>query len=255
MAQQLSKGAPSTPTSFAFPKTSSFSVPIVSRSEATMEAIERYILDKNLRPGDPLPTEATLCADLGVSRSSVREALRQLQALEIVSVQQGRGAFVGDMSLRPLVKTLLLRASISPDSVDALREVVNVRQVLDLGLAGEIVAALKGTYNDDLHDVVDQMVAKADKNESFMDEDIAFHSGLIAKVSNILVEQLTSVMWMIHMTALPSLSDNHLVGLEDTARAHKDMLLSAEAGDYEGYCEAVRAHYAPLLHRLANPEA
>ena len=81
-----------------------------SRTETTMDAIEQYILKNHLQPGDPLPTESALCESLGVSRSSVREALRQLKALEIVTVQQGRGAFVGDMTLRPLIKTVFLRS-------------------------------------------------------------------------------------------------------------------------------------------------
>ncbi|WP_246778125.1 FadR/GntR family transcriptional regulator [Buchananella hordeovulneris] len=225
-----------------------------SRSQATMEAIESYILARKLKPGDPLPTEATLCNDLGVSRSSVREALRQLQALEIVSVQQGRGAFVGDMSLRPLVRALLLRSSIAPDSFEALTEVVTVRRVLDLGLATEIVGAMAGTRNNDLHELVDRMVNKAEQGQRFMDEDIAFHQGLLAKVDNLLLAQLASAMWLIHMTALPSLPGEHaeLTGLVDTARAHRSMLVAAESGDLAGYQNAVEAHYAPLLTAISQ---
>ena len=57
-----------------------------------MDAIKSYILRHGLRPGDRLPTESALCADLGVSRSSVREALRKLQALDIVTVRVGSGS-------------------------------------------------------------------------------------------------------------------------------------------------------------------
>lgn len=44
--------------------------------------------------GDKLPTERELCEELGVGRSSVREALRMLQAHGVIDIQQGRGAFV-----------------------------------------------------------------------------------------------------------------------------------------------------------------
>ncbi|PTK34592.1 FadR family transcriptional regulator, partial [Staphylococcus hominis] len=74
-----------------------------------MDAIKAYILKHQLTTGDPLPTEAKLCADLGVSRSSVREALRKLEALDIISVRQGRGSVVGQMSMQPLVETLVLK--------------------------------------------------------------------------------------------------------------------------------------------------
>ena len=78
----------------------------------TMDSIKAYILAHGLTPGSPLPTEAALCAELGVSRSSVREAMRRLEALDIVRSQRGSGSYVGDMSMRPLVETLVLRSAL-----------------------------------------------------------------------------------------------------------------------------------------------
>lgn len=221
----------------------------VNRAEATMDAIEQYILDKRLSPGDPLPTEATLCADLGVSRSSVREALRQLQALDIVNVHQGRGTYVGEMSLRPLVKTLILRSSMGTKSVDSLREVVSVRQILDLGLANAIVDSMQGQHNSELHAIVESMISHAEKGKTFIEEDIAFHSGIVAGLKNNLVAELTQSMWMIHMTAIPELPIKE-GGMIQTARAHEEMLHTAEAGDSAAYRAAVRKHYKPLLTLL-----
>ncbi|WP_353065385.1 FadR/GntR family transcriptional regulator [Arcanobacterium hippocoleae] len=57
-----------------------------------MNAVKSYILENGLKSGDPLPTEAKLCETLGVSRSSVREALRKLEALDIVTTRQGCGS-------------------------------------------------------------------------------------------------------------------------------------------------------------------
>ena len=224
---------------------------LLSRTETTMEAIEQYIVANHLQPGDPLPTESALCDSLGVSRSSVREALRQLKALEIVDVQQGRGAFVGDMTLRPLIKTVFLRSSTAPDSAEALSQVLRVRQVLDLGLASEAIQALQGTHDDHLHELVDQMISKAQRSEFFMDEDIEFHTALLKKINNPLAEQLVNAMWMIHMMALPQIHRG-FEGLPETARAHEAMLVSAENGDLEGYRRAVFAHYDPLNQALGS---
>lgn len=222
-----------------------------SRAEATMEAIERYIAEHRLQSGDPLPTESEFCTFLGVSRSSVREAIRQLQALEIVSVHQGRGAFVGEMSLRPFVKSVLLRCSVSPDSIEALRQVIVLRRVLDRGIAQDVVSVFANTHNDDLHDLVNLMEEKARRNESFLEEDIAFHSGLLRPLDNLLMGQLVGAMWRIHMEALPSLHQSPR-DLLDTALAHRAMLLAIEAGGVNAYLEAVNAHYQPLEDLLSE---
>ena len=232
---------------------SSAATPFVNRSTATMQAVRAYILSHDLQPGSPLPTEAVLCAELGVSRSSVREALRKLEALDIVRVHQGRGAFVADMSLRPLVDTLILRSSLTSDSgADSLADVVALRKYLDLGISADVVAALKGTENPVLHAAVAAMDAKAAAGERYLEEDATFHSGILDAIGNSVAKQMVSALWLVHMAVIPDLVEHIEAGLEDTARAHRAILDAAEAGDLKGYRKAVRAHYRPLEQILAR---
>src|SRR3954453_17592481 len=76
------------------------------RRSTTADQIKQLILSRNLSPGDAFPTEAEPCETLDGSRLSVREAIRTLSTLDIVTVRHGHGTFVGDMSLAPLVETL-----------------------------------------------------------------------------------------------------------------------------------------------------
>lgn len=222
-----------------------------------MEAVKAYILSHNLGPGSPLPTEADLCAELGVSRSSVREALRKLEALDIVEVKQGRGTFVGEMSLMPMVETLILGASLhAGGSAVSLRDVISLRKYLDLGMSADVVAGFEGKKHRELHDVVDSMVAKAQAHERFLEEDAAFHTSMMEVVGNMVAEQLVSALWLVHMVVVPTLTSEEDTD-EDfivTALAHRSILESAEAGDLRGYREAVRAHYHPLEDMLALHE-
>ena len=111
-----------------------------------MDAIKSYILRHGLHPGDRLPTESELCADLGVSRSSVRDALRRIQALDIVTVRQGSGSYVGEMSMQPLVETLVLRAALDEiNGAQSLHAIIDTRRALDLGIAVPLTRAMKGT--------------------------------------------------------------------------------------------------------------
>lgn len=221
-----------------------------SRAAATAEAIEKYMLEQQLEPGDALPTEAELCERLGVSRSSVREALQRLQALDIVSVRQGSGAVVGGLSLQPLVRTLVLRNSLHGDRLAAMREVVATRRVLDLGLGRKIVMTFAGKPHPDLHALVDEMERLARQGERFFDADMAFHRDMLQGVRNGLLEELTTSMWLVHMAALPLLPPVDSEGMMQTALAHREILLAAERGDALGYLEAVERHYAPLEEAL-----
>ena len=60
-----------------------------SLSKQVMESIEKLILDQKLRPGDALPTEQQISEELGVSKSSVREAIKMLEALGVVEIRRG----------------------------------------------------------------------------------------------------------------------------------------------------------------------
>src|SRR6478735_8617309 len=206
------------------------------RRATTADQIKQLILTRNLRPGDPLPTEAELCETLDVSRSSVREAIRTLSTLDIVDVRHGHGTFVGGMSLDPMVEALVFRGVLSPGgSLNALREVVEVRLALDLAMADRVV---EGTANGDVSDLsalVDEMVEKAGRGESFLDADRAFHTKLFGVTSNRLAEQLVGAFWDVHTAVLPQLGIAPPADIQLTAKAHGDMLESALRGDVEGY--------------------
>ena len=223
----------------------------VSRRATTADQIKDYILTQGLRPGDVLPTETELCENLGVSRSSVREAIRSLSNLDIVVVRHGRGTFVGNMSLDAMVESLVFRGVLIPgDDLQALREVVEVRQALDMSMAERIVDGLRGTADPNLHALVEQMVQSAREGQTFPKQDRHFHTELLEHVGNSLVGQLVTAFWDVHTAVMPRLGLSLPADLEQTAQAHGDMLRAAEAGDVEAFRAAVVDHYAPLQRAL-----
>lgn len=221
------------------------------RRSTTVEQIKHLIMQRGLRPGDAIPTEAELCHDLGVSRSSVREAIRTLATLDIVEVRHGHGTVVGNMSLAPLVETLVFRGALAPgDDLEALREVIELRRVLDLAFTDAVVAAHEGKSNPVLERLVSQMAECAEKEEPFLSEDRLFHSELLSPIGNPLAVQLVAAFWDIHTAVLPKLDLVLPADLRQTANAHGDLYRSAQRGDAEGYRSAVLDHYEPLLRML-----
>jgi len=221
------------------------------RRSTTAEEIKRLILSTRLRPGDAIPTEAELCQELGVSRSSVREAVRTLATLDIVEVRHGHGTVVGRMSLAPLVETLVFRGVLSAgDDLAALREVVELRCALDLALADRVVAAHVGRPGDPLARLVKQMLARAGNGQTFVPEDRQFHSELLAPIGNRLAGQLVTAFWDIHAAVVPRLGLAGAADLLRTAHAHGDILAAARAGDADAYRRATAEHYEPVTRML-----
>ena len=109
-------------------------------SSQIQREVMQLILDRGLRAGAPLPTEAELMESLGVSRNSVREALKALQALDIVEIRHGYGTYVGEASLTPLIDGLTFRTLAQQgDDTGALAEILQVREVLEEGLVRRVV--------------------------------------------------------------------------------------------------------------------
>lgn len=223
------------------------------RRVTTADQIKELILTRGMRPGDPLPTEAELCETLGVSRSSVREAMRTLSTLDIVDVRHGHGTFVGEMSLDPMVEALVFRGVLAPSGAfSALSDVVEVRLALDLALADKVVEAIQHSDSPELDALVREMEQKAKNGETFLDADRTFHTMLLDTLDNRLVGQLVGAFWDVHTAVAPQLGIALPDDIIDTARAHGDMLAAARAGDIEAYRAAVIEHYAPLQRSIAQ---
>jgi len=92
--------------------------------------IRAKILDGSFAPGDRLPPERELASQLNVNRSSVREALKKLEELRLVDIQQGSGTRVRstDQASFELVWTMVFPAS--PENVTWIRELLELREVL-----------------------------------------------------------------------------------------------------------------------------
>lgn len=223
------------------------------RRSTTADQIKQLIISRELRPGDPLPTEPELCEILEVSRSSVREAIRTLSTLDIVEVQHGHGTFVGQMTLDAMVEALVFRGLLSPGgSLQSLREVVEIRVALDTALAENVVASRSELAVEELQGLVDEMKELAGRGETFLDADRAFHTRLYESTSNRLAGQLVTAFWDVHTAVLPQLGIALPADIERTTKAHGDMLQAAIDGDADAYRKAVLEHFEPLQRSLAQ---
>jgi DNA-binding FadR family transcriptional regulator len=220
------------------------------RQHEVAERIKQYILHNRLEPGDALPTEAELCDAVGASRSSVREAIKTLTALDIVEVRHGHGTYVGRLSLAALVESLTFRGLLSrADDFRVLSELVEVRQTIEQGLAGSIVAAFDEALHGELLDLADQMAEQAARGEPFIEQDREFHLLLMEPLGNELITQLTAAFWDVQAIVTREM-DTTPESVRETVEAHHAIVAAAAAGDVAAFARAVEAHYAPVRRRL-----
>jgi len=160
---------------------------------SVQESLKRYIEDNSLKSGDPLPPETFLAQQLGVGRNSVREAIKALESIGILETRRGIGVFVADFSFKALIDTLAYGLHESLRDVEELRE---IRSVLETGLIGKTIEMISAKDLDELRTVTEAMKVRAERNESFAQEDQLFHQLLFRCQGNGMLSKLIDVFWM-----------------------------------------------------------
>lgn len=99
--------------------------------EVVAERLGEWITERQLKPGDRLPSEPELSAHFGVARTVVREALSKLKTLGVIEVFQGKGAFVSNLPIELLFMRVrrLNPAHINHHHLWELRETLELRAV------------------------------------------------------------------------------------------------------------------------------
>ncbi|MFD0552835.1 FadR/GntR family transcriptional regulator [Streptomyces rectiviolaceus] len=213
-------------------------------------SVMQLILDRRLRPGALLPTEAELMEELGVSRNSVREALKALQALDIVEIRHGYGTYVGQASLTPLADGLTFRTLVQlADDTHALAEILQVREVLEEGLVRRVAVLLTDEELCQLEALVRKMEEAADTGAAFPELDREFHETLYRSLGNELVPQLLGAFWNVF---------NRVAGVRGwardpapdvTVRRHRDIVTALRARDVERAQRAMADHFRGIEAR------
>ncbi|MES2460744.1 MAG: FadR/GntR family transcriptional regulator [Armatimonadota bacterium] len=150
-------------------------------SREVLGSLRRYIISRKLQPGDRLPTERELAADLGVSRTTVREALNTLETLGALNRHPGRGAV-----LQPIDFGLLAEVSqfLMVRSAADIDDLFVARRVLELSLLPLVAANATEEHFHRMEMANQLMEAEIEADGIAVDGDIAFHRSLLAAANN-----------------------------------------------------------------------
>ena len=203
--------------------------------EAIAERVLSHIIQSDLRPGDKLPGERELARRLGVSRTTVRQAMVALQSEGVIEVRHGGGTFLSRLDGdSPAVARVVARRRRLPAVLEA-------RRSLEIPLAS---LAAKRRTEADLEEIaagLDEMRRAVEAGEIGLEGDGRFHAAVTAAAHNpVMAELMDSLTTNIAETRGESLSQR---GRPPNSLADHERIAEAiTRRDPQGAADAMRAH-------------
>jgi len=160
-------------------------------TDEAIEKIKGMIVSGALRPGDRLPKEADLAADLGLSRNSLREAVRALSLIHILDVRRGDGTYVTSLEPHILLESLNFIVDFHRD--DTVLEFLQVRRILEP--AATAMAAERITHEEveGLQKLLDSLGPNPNP-EDLVEKDVEFHRRIVVSAGNSVLASLLESM-------------------------------------------------------------
>jgi len=154
--------------------------------ETTIDKIKQMLVDGELRPGDKLPVEKDLAASLGVSRNTLREAVRALTSLKMLQTRQGDGTYVTSLQPSLLLDGMGFVADLHREEGEL--HFLHVRRLLEPEATALAVTRLSEADLAKLSDLLDEadtiVRARTIDHERLMANDRAFHSLITSRCGN-----------------------------------------------------------------------
>jgi GntR family transcriptional repressor for pyruvate dehydrogenase complex len=196
-------------------------------SELIIAKMKEMILDRRLGPGDRLPSERELAEEFGVSRASMREAIKALIALGLLEARTGDGTYVrtnlSESVLEPLSWAVHLAEGVGPDLAE-------VREIVEPCIAALAAERATPSEKEKLLETVDAMREAIGDPPACARADLEFHLTLAKAAHNqILLEVMNGLQRLLH-----SLITSHVVEIEQQKlclRKHVDVYEAVVAGD------------------------
>lgn len=211
--------------------------------ETVLARLSRAILDGRLKPGDPLPAEGQIAATFGVSKQIAREAMRELVAMGVVRIQQGKISRVRAIDGEPLARFFQFAVG---STESGLIEAVELRRMLEPPIAR--LAARRRTDEDLtlLDHLLEQMAAAAGDIPRWIQADLGFHEQIARMTKNRLISlQMAGLAPVIRdvMQRFNQLNARKRDDWQAPLQRHMRVAKALRAGDEDQAMLAMTAHF------------
>jgi DNA-binding FadR family transcriptional regulator len=218
-------------------------------TDEAMDQIKAMIVRGDLAPGSRLPREDDLADQLGLSRNSLREAVRALTAMRILVARQGDGTYVSSLEPHLLLETLSFAADVSQGRT-AL-QLLQVRRLLEPQATGLSAALLTPEDLQALRGILDQCRAAATVEE-FVAHDIEFHLRIVEAVGNPVLSMLLRVLSTRTQRVRIVRGSQIQQALENAHHEHEEIFRALRTRDALLAVSAATVHVAAVEQWLAT---
>jgi GntR family transcriptional regulator, transcriptional repressor for pyruvate dehydrogenase complex len=163
----------------------------VAVTDEAILKIKEMIVSGQLRPGDRLPPETELSEELGLSRNSLREAVKALELIRVLDVRRGDGTYVTSLTPSLLLDAMTFVVDVHQDS--SVLELLEVRRILEPAAAA--LAATRVTPED--IERLRELIGRVDEStpvDDLVAQDIVFHRSVSALSGNAYLTRLLDTL-------------------------------------------------------------
>jgi GntR family transcriptional regulator, transcriptional repressor for pyruvate dehydrogenase complex len=214
--------------------------------ETVLHHVEARLLAGDLEPGDHIPPERTIAADLGVGRSSVREAVRVLEVLGLIRTQTGSGPGAGAIIIAQPAggMSALMRLQVAASGFP-IADVVKTRLLLETAIARELAETHPSPSLAESVTLLDAMDSATLTPDEFLALDAAFHVSLAEASGNqVVTSMMTGLRDSIESYVLagaPSLPDWAATVIRLRAE-HRCIIEAISGGDANAASAGIHSH-------------
>ncbi len=209
-----------------------------SVAEQVAQRILSLVKSGELKPGDHLPPERDLALSLGVSRPSVREAIRGLAILGVVRTRQGGGAYISDLDAQELLEPLHFFISLQDTNI---RELYAARVLIESAVAEGATARLRKEQLDQLDAILAEQEDLLDSAEGFRRNDYEFHTVIWDNCGNAYLRRIGGGLNALGLEFRRMASETPGV-LEQSLKDHRAIVAAFRARDAEKAGRAAARH-------------
>jgi len=204
-----------------------------SPREAVTEAILDLVRRGELKPGMRLPSEPQLAEMSGISRTSVREAVRGLQSIGILEIRRGQGTFVSDISASSVIDAQMVMLL---ESRRALLDLTEVRKGIEPLIARLAAERAEESDVSALRLALSEMVASDDDRVRWRDAHLEFHSSLAGATQNVILMKVWGLI-VLFLRDSPLVTTSHPA---NDGAIHQAILDAIESRDAEAAMAAMK---------------